>query len=80
MSRLAPEARKRLDNQAAMWNARMQACATYEQALRVAYDRARAAARAAVRGGDTEATKDLVTLLSKWADHMEQAQAQRAGR
>jgi hypothetical protein len=80
VTQLAPEARRRLDNQAKLWRDRYAACTTYEQVVRVAYDRARAAARAAERGGNAEATKDLAQLLTNWAEHVEQAQATRAGR
>lgn len=78
-AQLSPEARRRLDNQARMWRERYAACTTYEQVVRVAYDRARAAARAAERAGN-EAWKDLAQLLTNWAEHMEQGQATRAGR
>lgn len=80
MTQLAPEAKRRLDNQARMWQARYEACANYAEAVRVAYDRARAAARAAERGGNAEAWEDLTQLLNRWCVHMEKAQAQRAGR
>lgn len=79
MTQLAPEAQRRLDNQAKLWRARYAACTTYEQVVRVAYDRSRAAARAAERGGNADAMKDLAQLLTNWSEHMEQAQAQRVG-
>jgi N-acetyl-beta-hexosaminidase len=80
VSVLSPEAQRRLDNQARLWRERYAACTTYEQVVRVAFDRARAAARAAERGGNAGSWEDLANLLSRWCEHMEQAQAQRAGR
>lgn len=80
MTQLAAEARRRLDNQARMWRARYEACKNYTDAVRVAFDRARAAARAAERDGNREAWKDLAQLLTNWAEAMEQAAARRAGR
>lgn len=73
-------AMRRLNNQAAMWRARYAGCATYADVVRVAVDRAKAAARSAERAGNGEAMKDLAQLITNWAEAMEQAAVKQAGR
>jgi hypothetical protein len=74
-------AQRRLDLQEAQWDARQKACKNYAELLLVAWDRARAAVSAGERTGvENDASKNLATLLTTWAQEMEERVADRMRR
>ncbi|MFI7630299.1 hypothetical protein [Microbispora rosea] len=77
MTRLTPEAQRRMENKARFWNQRMQGVESDAALAQVCFDRARAAARLAERGGDERAMHDLAVLLATWAEQREQAEIRR---
>lgn len=77
MTKLTPPARRRLDNLARFWNERLKGVTSDAAMAQVCFDRARAAARRAQRGGDPKAMHDLATLLATWAEHHERAELTR---
>lgn len=77
MTRLSPEAKRRMQNKARFWNERYQAVKSDAALAQVAFDRARAAARLAQRDGDQRAMYDLAMLLSTWAEQRERAEIER---
>jgi hypothetical protein len=74
---MPPEAMRRLENLARFWNERVQAVSTDADLARVCFDRARAAARRAQRGGDARAMHELAELLAAWAAQREHSEAVR---
>lgn len=75
---LGPETRRRLENVARFWQQRYDSCATPDDYVRVAFDRAKAAAKRSKRTtGSHEAMRDLALLLTNWAESQEQAEARR---
>lgn len=78
---LAPEARKRLNNKRRLWRQRYEEAGTDHAALvRVTFDRARAAATSAIRGGNPDAMRELAAWLDEWSNRMERRQAERESR
>ncbi|MGI5493905.1 hypothetical protein [Microtetraspora malaysiensis] len=74
---LTAEQTRQLQNKAKHWNARIQEVTTDAALALVAFDRARAAARLAQRGGDARAMHDLAMLLMQWAEQQETAHIRR---
>jgi hypothetical protein len=70
-AQMTPEAKRRLQNVARFWNERIQAVTTDAALAQVCFDRARAAARRAQRGGNAQAMHDLAVLLATWAEQHE---------
>lgn len=80
-SELTAEAKRRLSNKRRLWRQRYEECGTDMAALvRVTYDRARAAAKAAIRDGNPDAMRELAAWLHEWSDRMETRQAERESR
>lgn len=77
---MTPEAMRRLQNLARFWNERLRSVSTDAELAQVCFERAKAAARRAQRGGDTRAMHELAELLSTWAAQREQAEAVHQGR
>lgn len=71
------EARRRLQNLAALWNPRMQATKTDAEMAKVCFDRAKAAAVQAKRSVNPQAMHELAELLATWAAQQEEAEARR---
>ncbi|MGV9535040.1 hypothetical protein ACWEU6_21975 [Streptosporangium sandarakinum] len=74
---MTPEERRRLENKARFWNDRIQSVTSDAALAQVCFDRARAAARLAQRGGDARAMHDLAALLATWAEQREAAEIRR---
>lgn len=76
-TKMTPEALRRLQNLASLWNPRMQAARNDAELAKVCFDRAKAAARRAQRSGNKRAMHELADLLATWAAHQEDAEARR---
>lgn len=61
----------RLENRRRTWDQRIAAASGPADLVRIAYDRARAAARAAERAGRSEAWTELAQVLAEWASKWE---------
>ncbi|MFD4050164.1 hypothetical protein ACFWSF_32220 [Streptomyces sp. NPDC058611] len=77
---MTPEAIRRLQNLAAFWNPKIHAATSDADLVKVMFDRAKAAAKRAQRGGDPAAMHKLAQELAEWAAGMERADATRQGR
>lgn len=77
MSGMSSEVRRRLENKARFWNERIQGVTSDAALALVCFDRARAAARLAQRGGNARAMHDLAMLLAQWAEQHEAAEIRR---
>ncbi|GAA4600367.1 hypothetical protein GCM10023194_81480 [Planotetraspora phitsanulokensis] len=77
MSGLTRLGRRRLENLANTWNPRMEAATDDASLAKVCFDRAKAAARSAQRGGNPRAMHELAVLLATWAEGHETAEARR---
>lgn len=72
---------RRLDNLAAFWRQRYaEAGDDHGMLAGFAFDRAKAAARRAVRDGHPLAMYELAQLLHEWSERAENAEAERAKR
>ncbi|NAS27468.1 hypothetical protein GT755_38105 [Herbidospora sp. NEAU-GS84] len=72
--------RRRLENLARFWQARVAAVTNDAALAAVCFDRAKAAARRAQRGGNARAMHELAELLATWAAQQEHAEALRESR
>ncbi|MBX6168510.1 MAG: hypothetical protein IRY84_12845 [Thermobispora bispora] len=84
MTRLSPEELRRMQNKARFWNERIRDIEQMPEGekrdsvlAQACFDRARAAARLAQRGGDGRAMRDLAMLLTTWAEQQEKAHIRR---
>ncbi|GIH91914.1 hypothetical protein ACFFMN_34095 [Planobispora siamensis] len=78
-AKLTPEAKakRRMQNVAQLWNERTRAVGSDAELARLCWDRARAAARRAQRGGERGAMHELAELLARWAEQKEKAEIAR---
>nr|WP_024067074.1 hypothetical protein [Streptomyces sp. F11]AHC28153.1 hypothetical protein pFP12.10 [Streptomyces sp. F11] len=74
---MSPEALKRLRNLKEFWDPKMAAVDNDADLARVCFDRARAAAKRAQRGGNPRAMHELAELLAHFAHDLEVADAKR---
>lgn len=77
---MSPEVLRRLRNLAEFWNPRMQAAKDDADLARICFDRAKAAAKRAQKGGQPDAMHKLAEELARWAADMERADATRQSR
>ena len=66
---------RRLANKRRLWEQRLAGARSREDLVRIAYDRARAAVRAAERKGRPEAADELAQVLCAWAQRWEEWEA-----
>lgn len=68
---------RRLENKRRMWTERLAAATDPAARARLAFDRARAASRAAERAGRIEAWTELAQVLAEWATQWERWEVDR---